>query len=586
MFTSCNISVCRKYLLFFGISLLANIGFSQVRISDFEEAFGDGSRRADVILKFKSRPISVMGHTKSTKGREVYNALVRQASGSQKEIREYLDKRGIPYQVFWINNSLLLSASRELLEQVVHLGPERMMLNASFRLPGEMAVSDAKRSVEDSLTWGLKMINADRVWELGITGRGVVVGGHDTGVYWQHPALRTKYRGWNDGMVKHDYHWHDAIHEISPLHKDSIIDESTNPCGLDLQEPCDDVGSSHGTHTVGSMLGSESSGIFVGVAPGAQWIAVRNMERGYGSVASYLEGFQWFLAPTDLEGNNPDPSMAPDVINNSWACIEEEGCNPDNFHILEEAVNNLRAAGILVVASAGNSGRQGCQTVSNPPAIYKSAFTVGATTEAEELASFSSKGPVPLDDGFLQKPDVVAPGARVYSTARDDSYHFLSGTSMAGPHVAGLVALILEANPALAGNVDEIEDIIRRTAVPMMAEDSCLETNTTPNAFYGHGRIDALAAVQESLLWTNTNEDSGVNSFSFFPNPAREYIHLRSQRDAATEVFIFDLMGRLVARTVFAGSKIWPIDLRTGAYLMHFFSEGRPVVSRKFQIIH
>jgi hypothetical protein len=101
---------------------------------------------------------------------------------------------------------------------------------------------------------------------------------------------------------------------------------------------------------------------------------------------------------------------------------------------------------------------------------------------------------------LLRKPDITAPGVSVRSAQRanDSAYRNLSGTSMAGPHVAGLVALIISANPALAGNVDRIEDIIEQTAVPKPSDEGCgLDSPTAvPNNTYGWGRIDALAAVQ------------------------------------------------------------------------------------------
>src|SRR5690606_13518356 len=159
---------------------------------------------------------------------------------------------------------------------------------------------------------------------------------------WDHPALRSKYRGAEGDAVSHDYNWHDAIHEINPLNGDSIIMPGNNPCGLDYPIPCDDSG--HGTHTMGMLVGSDSA-YQIGVAPDARWIGCRNMERGWGKPSTYLECMEWFLAPTDVNGENPDPTKAPHVINNSWSCPEVEGCNPDNFELLHQAVVNLRAAG-------------------------------------------------------------------------------------------------------------------------------------------------------------------------------------------------------------------------------------------------
>ena len=125
-----------------------------------------------------------------------------------------------------------------------------------------------------------------QVWAMGYKGQGVVIAGEDTGYQWEHPALKNTYRGWDGTTADHNYNWHDAIHEISPLHNDPMPDPSLNSCGLDVQYPCDD--GSHGTHTMGTMIGEEGPNQ-IGVAPGAKWMACRNMERGYGSPTTYIE---------------------------------------------------------------------------------------------------------------------------------------------------------------------------------------------------------------------------------------------------------------------------------------------------------
>src|SRR4030095_10871245 len=159
-----------------------------------------------------------------------------------------------------------------------------------------------------------------------------------------------------------------------------------------------------------------------------------------------IEALQWFIAPTDLANQNPDPALAPHVINNSWTCIEEEGCDVSNFYLMEDAVNNVKAAGILVVASAGNDG-PACSTVKYPPAIFKNSFTVGAVDSTMNAAWFSSRGNVTADASGNMKPDISAPGVDVLSSIPGNQYAFFSGTSMAGPHVCGTVALLICANP-------------------------------------------------------------------------------------------------------------------------------------------
>src|SRR5690606_6949367 len=192
--------------------------------------------------------------------------------------------------------------------------------------------------------------------------------------------------------------------EINPFNADSI-----NPCGLDSKVPCDDNG--HGTHTMGTMIGLDGPNQ-IGVAPEATWCACRNMERGWGTPFTYLECFEWFLAPTDLNNQNPDPTKAPHVINNSWSCPQAEGCDSSNWMLLDMAVMNLRLAGTVVVVSAGNSG-SGCGSVSTPAAMFEGSFSVGATRENDTIAGFSSRGPVFVDGSLRLKPNVAAPGVSV-----------------------------------------------------------------------------------------------------------------------------------------------------------------------------
>jgi subtilisin family serine protease len=331
------------------------------------------------------------------------------------------------------------------------------------------------------------------VWALGYTGQGVVVGGQDTGYQWNHPALINHYRGWDGTNANHNYNWHDAIHGLNPHNT------GNNPCGYNLTAPCDD--NSHGTHTMGTMVGDDGAGNQIGMAPGAKWIGCRNMERGWGTPATYTECFQWFVAPTDLNGQNPDPSKAPDVINDSWYCPPAEGC-ADPL-ILQSVVENVRAAGIVVVFAAGNSG-SGCSSINAPGAMYDASFTVGATDSGDNIAGFSSRGPVTVDGSNRLKPNVSAPGVNIRSSVPVNSYASgWSGTSMAGPHVVGLVALLLSAHPELRGQVDTIEHIIESSAVPRTDSQSCGDIPGTdvPNNTYGWGRVDALAA----LNFCNTN---------------------------------------------------------------------------------
>ncbi|MFQ5594752.1 MAG: S8 family serine peptidase, partial [Anaerolineae bacterium] len=218
---------------------------------------------------------------------------------------------------------------------------------------------------------------------------------------------------------------------------------------------------------------------------------------GFGTPASYVDCFQFFLAPTDLDGQNPRSDLAPDIINNSWACVESEGCHPGDplwEDTIGPAVEALTSAGIAVVVSAGNAG-PGCQSVRYPPAIYSQALSVGATQSGGLVAGFSSRGPVTVDGSGLPAPDLTAPGAKVISSFPGDSYVTMSGTSMAGPHVAGTIALLWSAQPQLVGDLAVTEQVLRASATPI-ADITCGgDADGLPNNVYGWGIINADAAV-------------------------------------------------------------------------------------------
>lgn len=483
-------------------------------------------------------------NSKQAKGAYVFRKLRETARNTQGPLIRIAQESGIAYQRFFIVNALLVKGDAVVLRRLAeHPATARIEPNPWVRMQEPITEEDSE-SVQwrNAIEWGIQRIGADRVWELGYTGQGVVIGGADTGYEWDHPALRDSYRGWNGDTANHNYHWHDAIHEFSPLHS-----VGTNPCGLSSNTPCDDH--NHGTHTMGTMTGNDGQGNQIGVAPGARWVACRNMERGYGSPATYIECFEWFLAPTDLSGDNPQPALAPHVINNSWGCPEMEGCNPSNWATMQMVVAHLKAAGIVVVVSAGNDGPS-CNTIDTPAAMFEESFSIGATRSNDTIASFSSRGPVLADGSGRMKPNVSAPGVGVRSCVRNGGYASFSGTSMAGPHVAGLVALMISANPILAGQVEAIETIIEQTAVPLQSGQSCWDIPGTniPNAVYGYGRVDAFAAVERALeVVSATPTMAEEDKVRVYPNPFDNEIYLHTHSGGqAISLEIYNAAGRLV----------------------------------------
>ncbi len=432
--------------------------------------------------------------TKEAKGRYVYEALRAVAETTQRDLRAALDAQGADYRPFYIVNAIRVRANSALVHSLAARSDvDRILPNPWVKGIPDPLLPQSAALVPQGIEGNITRVNADDVWALGYTGQGVVVAGQDTGYDWDHPALKSQYRGWNGLLADHDYNWHDAIHENDPH------TPAGNPCGFGSPEPCDDDG--HGTHTMGTMVGDDGGVNQIGMAPGSRWIGCRNMEQRWGTPETYMECFEFFLAPYPLDGEPDDgnPDLAPHVVNNSWSCPPSEGCDPDT---LEAAVDALRQAGIVVVVSAGNEG-PACGSIIFPPAIYQQSFSVAAFSHTtDQIASFSGRGPVAYGGNTYTKPDIAAPGVNVRSSVPGDGYGYSYGTSMAAPHVAGAVALLLSAAPGYAGEVDVIEQILTRTAAPKLSSQ-CGDVGP-PNDVWGWGILDVLAAVEAFGLLRGT----------------------------------------------------------------------------------
>ncbi len=436
--------------------------------------------------------------TKGEKGYYVFSQLTALAERSQEPVLNEIRARGLLHRPYWIANMIWVTGSQADVAALASRNDvHRINANPLTALEKSQLMSDQHRigGPEASLVH----IGATDLWAAGFTGQGVVVAGADTGYDWTHPALRDQYRGWDGSSETHDYNWHDSIHSGGGI------------CGADSPFPCDD--NNHGTHTMGTMAGDDGGSNQIGVAPGARWIGCRNMDQGNGTPITYSECFQFFLAPTDLNDQNPNPLLAPDVINGSWSCPDFEGCTDPE--VLRTVVENVRAAGMVVVQSAGNAG-SGCSTVDTPAAIYDAAFTIGAVDLSDQIASFSSRGPVAIDGSNRLKPNVSAPGVGIRSSVLGDSYSTFNGTSMAAPHVAGVIALLISADPSLSGHPDALEQHLMDTAVDgVTVAQSCGGTPDTvfPNNTYGYGSVRAAIPTNlfadgfesgDTTLWSAT----------------------------------------------------------------------------------
>lgn len=403
----------------------------------------------------------------------VYETSARFASESQTDITNFLNKFHIDYEQYYLVNAVEVKAGpfwKLIIEQREDV--DRVLENPFLRpLPEEIPVTNGDISSVNETLWNLEKVGVDRVRkEFNLYGKGIIIGQADSGVDGNHPALRDQFAGSKESI---DYSWYDPWFESS--------------------YPTDITG--HGTHTLGIILGKN-----VGIAPDASWIGCVNLGRNLGNPGYYLACMQFLFAPFP-EGGDPikdgKPEFGAHIQNNSWGCPDIEGCDELVF---EQAVSALRSAGIFVVSSAGNNGYYGCESITDPLAIYQNVFSVGATDQTGELAPFSSLGPVTVDGSGRIKPDLVAPGVDIFSTMPNASYSILSGTSMAGPHVAGTVALMWSANPVLIGQIEVTEEILKKTTSEYLGiYPACVDLTINPNNAVGYGMLNTYNAVEEAI---------------------------------------------------------------------------------------
>ncbi|MGM0846316.1 MAG: S8 family serine peptidase [Bacillota bacterium] len=413
----------------------------------------------------------------------VVSELRSTALKTQAEVKKYLAKQkksGAVKEVkdFYVVNGMAVTSTKEVMEEIAAFSEvEKILPNETRQLIQPVkAQSSTGIAVKEKVTqnspsnveWNIDRVGAPAVWDMGIDGAGTVVASIDTGVQWNHPALKEQYRGFdpqNPETPQNEFNWFDAT-----------AGQTT---------PYDDQG--HGTHVTGTMVGAEPDGSNqIGVAPGAKWIAVKAFTADGGTDADLLAAGEWILAPKDAEGN-PHPEMAPDVVNNSWG----GGSGLDEWY--RPMVEAWRAAEIFPEFSAGNT------TLFNPggpgsiatPANYPESFATGATDINDQLGSFSLQGPSPYDE---IKPDISAPGVNIRSAVPGSNYEGgWNGTSMAGPHVSAVAALLRQVDASLT--VEEMEEILLNTAVPLT--DSTFPES--PNNGYGKGLVNAFDAVSSVM---------------------------------------------------------------------------------------
>lgn len=489
--TSLLFLISAVLLIFFPLDLAASDKLEAHKIKvDLAESAQSGQVEILILLKEQADAIQAADiaemenifsfrNVNSQKGKEHIRASV------VKELRETADKSQVgllkflkrekekgtvlEYSEYSIVNMIYARVTVELVEKIaLRYDVDSIWENEQIELFEPVGMGEVAAILQSNLEWNIERIGAPQVWqELECDGSGVTIGIIDSGVDLQHEALKRKYRGYdpeNPQDFDHAYNWLD------------LVGNSASP--VDSRD--------HGTFVTGIALGSGDNGENqIGVAPGANWIAARAIGSEGGSQKDILEAMEWMLAPTpNADGSGePDPSKAPDIINCSWGMETSGSCYAD--HPFRTAIKNWRAAGILPVFAAGNSGDSDGSIVH--PAAYEESFAVGMVNNEDVLDKNSSRGPSPC--GSFIKPELVAPGVVVRSAFPNNNYELKTGTSIAAPHVAGAAALLLQAEPALS--VDELEERLISTAEPLT--DNIY--SDSPNHGYGYGIVNIYNAI-------------------------------------------------------------------------------------------
>jgi bacillopeptidase F len=416
-----------------------------------------------VIVRMKD-PVAVQSFTTPSRKKglirtqaraNMIRALKLRAEQSQQPLQKLLNRNVITKsRQLWLINGVALEATPAQIEEISRLPEvESIVFDQAIELP-EATPAQASEPAEPNIV----QVNATDLWALGYAGQGVTVAIVDSGVDINHPDLGPRWRGGSNS-------WFDpnSEHPFTPTDLDG-----------------------HGTRVSGLLLGGNSSGAYIGVAPDAEWIGVKIFADNGTALNSVIHaGFQWLLDPD----GNPDTDDAPDIVNNSWSFEASPNICDAASREFQADVQALKAAGIAVVFAAGNSGPD--SSTSTAPANYPESFAVGSvgtSSSSTLISSFSARGPSACDGTIY--PEVVAPGFLVLTSDLTDggtalnSYIMIAGTSFSTPHASGAMALLLSAFPDT--QVNSLETSLKQSATDL----------GTPGAdnTYGYGLIDALAA--------------------------------------------------------------------------------------------
>jgi len=422
----------------------------------------------DPVAAYKSRLRQAPARLTKVE-REQVQAYAEEVQEAHRQAIAEIQQLGIPFQMRreygYIFNGLSASIEMQDMKRIEAL-PQVRAIYPDYQV---------RALLDDSVP----LIGADQVWAMGVTGAGSEAAILDTGIDYTHPDLGGCFGSGCKVVAGYDF-----------VNGDS--------------DPWDDHG--HGTHCAGIVA---ANGAVKGVAPDASLHAYKVLdEYGSGWDSDIIAAIERAVDPD----GDPVTDDAVDVISMSLG----GGGDPDEPLAL--AVDAAVDEGVVVAVAAGNSG-PGYQTVESP-GVARKAFTVGATDKSDNIASFSSRGPV-ADFYELTKPEIVAPGYYINSTLPGGGYGYKSGTSMATPHIAGCAALIKQLHPTwtpamiqanLMNRAKDLDlDIYTQGAGRVQVDDAASVQAVLMPGAVGFGMVDVSQPVwteTETLQLTNVSDGS------------------------------------------------------------------------------
>lgn len=466
----------KKKLLLALVAVQGSIAFGTAKVDPALVSFGRGeSVGTTKVIALMEDVLPPPTGIRKFDGNRVVAYLQAQTKKSFDRARESFQKMGAKpsdiklIRLYMNNNSFAAQVTPAGLRQLAEAaGIKKIYANRDTQKePYRKVAIDGRRWDGQEWPYDYKETKLDQLIaeHPEVTGQGVVLGHIDTGADGKHPALQGKILKFFDAGSRK------------------------------VVEPTDS--DEHGTHTAGTIVGGDRKNIKVGIAPGAKLIS-SGFLRPYDDM---LNGLDIMIDPD----GNPATNDRPRAVSNSW----NSGGAPDQ-ELFYKAVSALDAAGVVVVFSAGNAGpRPGSIT---PPHEHPLVIAVANTEESGKIANSSSRGPVKFHDQPTEKPTLSAPGTNIVSSIPGGKYEAFTGTSMACPHVAGAIGLILQVNPAL--NPEQIKQLLVRTADPV-------DENGKPgapgkwNANYGFGKLNIYKAVTSARAVLEGRRPFGFDSGMF-----------------------------------------------------------------------